>query len=273
MHPIEKVFHGRNFSDGELQSARLNISGVKSKITSFLKERVEQSQADGVVFELSGDINSAVTAHLCVEALGTRRVVGMLMPDLRVTNAEDIDDAKEVASELCLEVHEFDIASVHKTFMKNLESNRTAEGELRARIRMSLLYYKAGLQNRLVVGTVDRTEFVLGSFPKHGDGAADVLPIADLYRSDVRRLGEVLGINRRVVVKRDQRSESGLPDSHFYPGWDKVDQVLRLWLDEGLEVEKIAARTRSLQTDVEMVISRYKSSFHNINGPALCSLR
>lgn len=215
MHPIEKVFHGRNFSDGELQSARLNISGVKSKITSFLKERVEQSQADGVVFELSGDINSAVTAHLCVEALGTRRVVGMLMPDLRVTNAEDIDDAKEVASELCLEVHEFDIAPVHKTFMKNLESNRTAEGELRARIRMSLLYYKAGLQNRLVVGTVDRTEFVLGSFPKHGDGAADVLPIADLYRSDgggsAKYSESIGGLSSRGI--RDRKAGCPTPTS------------------------------------------------------------
>lgn len=273
MHPIEKVFHVRDFSSAGLQSAELNISGVKNKITSFLKERVEQSQADGVIFELGGDINSAVTAHLCVEALGTRRVVGMLMPDLRVTNTEDIEDAKEIAAELCLEVREIDIAPIHKTFMKSLESNLIAEGDLRPRIRMSLLYYQAGLQNRLVVGTVDRSEFVLGSFANHGDGAADVLPIADLYRSDVRRLGEVLGINRKVVVKRDRRPESELAESEFFQDWEKVDQVLRLWLDEGVEVERIAECARASPGEVELVISRYKSSYRKIKGTDVCSLR
>ena len=132
--------------------------------------------------------------------------------------------------------------------MKNLDGKPAAEENLRARIRMSLLYYQANLQNRLVVGTVDRSEFLLGDFTKQGDGAVDMLPIADLYRSEVRKLGEVLGINRKVVVKRDQRAREGQTvESPFYLEWDKADQVLRLWLDAGLEVEKIAVRIARLQ--------------------------
>src|SRR5208282_2297545 len=70
-HPIEKVFHGRNSSTPKLLRVDSDLSGVKKKITSFIKEKVEQSQTDGVVFELHGDVNSAVTAYLCIEALGT----------------------------------------------------------------------------------------------------------------------------------------------------------------------------------------------------------
>src|SRR5271167_329691 len=79
--PIEKVFHGRNSSIFELLRADSDLSGVKSRITSFIREKVEQSQTDGVVFELNGDVNSSVIAYLCVEALGTRRVTGLMMPD------------------------------------------------------------------------------------------------------------------------------------------------------------------------------------------------
>jgi NAD+ synthase len=255
-----------------LLRADLDLTSVRGKIVSFLKEKVEQSQADGVIFELKGDISSAVTAHLCVDALGTRRVVGILMPDLRITATEDLVDARKVAEELCLETREVDIAPVHKAFMKNLEANRLAEDDLRVRIRLSLLHYQANLQNRLVVGSIDRSEFLLDNFSRHGI-AVDILPIADLYRSDIRRLGEVLGINRRVVVKKDERSRSWHgAEPNRYLEWSTVDQILRLWLDLSLDVETIAAKTGTTHAEVGTIISQYKSSLDEREGPDVCSL-
>ncbi len=252
-----------------------DLSEVKRKITSFIKEKVEQSQSDGVVFELGGDVNSAVTAHLCIEALGTRRVTGLILPDRRLSLEDDVADAKTVADELCLETRELDIAPIHKTFMKHLDGNRLAEENLRSRIRMSLLYYHANVLNRLVSGTADKSEYMLGHFTKHGSGGVDILPIADLYRNEVLKLGEVLGVNRRIVAtkKRSRAQRAGqVADANLDLDYAVADQVFGLRLDQGLDVSSVASRLSVPRPKVEAIISRHESSSHKRKRPEICTL-
>ena len=252
-----------------------DLSEVKRKITSFIKEKVEQSQSDGVVFELGGDVNSAVTAHLCIEALGTRRVTGLILPDLRLSSDDDLADARAVADELCLETQELDIAPIHKTFMKYLDGNRLAEENLRARIRMSLLYYHANLLNRLVSGTADKSEFMLGHFTKYGSGGADILPIADLYRNEVLKLGEVLGVNRRIVAKKKRnrtRRPGQVADANSDLDYGVVDQVFRLRLEQGLDVGSVASRLDVPRSKVEAILSRHESSSHKRKRAEVCAV-
>jgi NAD+ synthase len=258
-----------------LLSTELDLSSARRRIVAFIKRKVEESQADGAVLGISGGIDSAVTAYLCVEALGSRRVTGLIMPDLRATPGEDVEDAKLVASELCIETTEIDVAPIHKAFMKSLEPNRLAEGNLRARIRMSLLYYHANLANRLVIGTGDRSELLLGYFSKFGDGGVDILPIADLYKTDVRRLGEALGINRRIVAKRSSpRLWPGhIAESEIGMSYETVDRLFKLRLDEGLEVPAIAARMKLNRAKVELILAKYQASEHKRQMPEICKLR
>lgn len=258
-----------------MQKAVLDLTDVKERIISFVKAKVEEAQADGVVLGISGGIDSAVTAYLCVEALGSRRVMGLIMPDLRVTPDEDMVDAKSVASELCLEAKEIDVARIHKTFMRGLESSRLAEGNLRARIRMSLLYYHANTSNRLVAGTGDRSELLLGYFTKYGDGGVDLLPIADLYKTEVRRLGEVLGISRRIVSKKSspQLWTGQLAEAELGMSYDLIDQILVLAFDKGLDAKTVAARLKIRRPVVETLIKRYDASAHKRKMPEICMLR
>ncbi|HEV2389454.1 MAG TPA: NAD+ synthase, partial [Nitrososphaerales archaeon] len=250
-------------------ATELDLSSTKKSIIAFIKRKVEEGQADGAVLGISGGIDSAVTAYLSVEALGSRRVTGLIMPDLRATPDEDVEDAKLVASELCIETKEIDVAPIHKAFMKSLESSRLAEGNLRARIRMSLLYYHANLTNRLVIGTGDRSELLLGYFTKYGDGGVDVLPIADLYKTEVRRLGEALGINRRIVAKRSSpRLWPGqLAESEIGMSYEAIDRLFKLKFEEGLEVPAIASKMKLNRAKVELILAKYQASEHKRQMP------
>src|ERR1700693_388958 len=161
--------------------------------------------------------------------------MGLIMPDLRATPDEDVKDAKLVASELCIETKEIDVAPIHRAYLTSLESNRLAE---------------ANLMNRLVIGTGDRSELLLGYFTKYGDGGVDVLPIADLYKTEVRRLGEALGINRRIVAKRSSpRLWPGhIAESEIGMSYETVDRLFKLKFEEGLGVDAIAAKMKLSQT-------------------------
>lgn len=258
-----------------MPGAGLDLPTVKTKIVSFLKSRVEESQTDGLVLGISGGIDSAVTAHLCVEALGSRRVLALIMPDLRVTPEDDMTDARSIANELCVEVEEIDIARIHKAFVRGLAPNRLAEGNLRARIRMSLLYYYANLTNRLVAGTGDRSELLLGYFTKYGDGGVDILPIADLYKTEVRDLGEMLGINRRIITKKSSpRLWTGqLAEAEIGLSYDVIDQVFALIFDQGLDLKTTANKLKMSRAKIEGLMKRYEATTHKRMTPEICRLR
>jgi NAD+ synthase len=257
-----------------LPQRELNISAARQKITEFIKQKVEDAKADGAVVGVSGGIDSAVVAYLSVEAVGSRRVLGLIMPDGRVTPRQDIGDATEITEELGIQMKFVDIASIHESFMKNLEPNRLAEGNLRARIRMSVLYYYANLSNRVVVGTGDRSEASVGYFTKWGDGGVDILPIGDLYKTEVRKMGEVLGISRRIISKRSS--------PRLWPGqtaegelgmtYEVIDSILKLYLDQSLSPKTIASRLRQKPEVVEKLVAKYDESAHKRKLPEICKL-
>ena len=207
--------------------------------------------------------------------MGARRVMGLIMPDLRVTPKQDLDDAKEVASELGMETRFIDIAPIHRTFMKNLEPDRLAEGNLRARIRMALLYYHSNRVNRLVVGTGHRSELLAGYFTKGGDGGVDILPIGDLYKTEVRRLGETLGLSRCIISKRSS--------PRLWPGheaedelgfsYDVLDSVFKLYFDRRLGMKAVSSRLKLDLDAVQRLISRYHETAHKRQPPPICKLR
>jgi NAD+ synthase len=258
-----------------LLATELDLVSARKRVVEFIKRKVDDSQAEGGVIGLSGGIDSAVTAYLSVEALGSGRVLGLIMPDLRATPAEDVSDARTVASELCIETKEIDIAPVHKSYMKQLPENRLAEGNLRARIRMSLLYYHANLMNRLVIGTGDRSELLLGYYTKYGDGGVDILPIADVYKTEVRRLGETLGINRRVIAKRSSpRLWPGhIAESEIGLEYDVIDRILKMRFEEGEDAAGIASKLRLGKEKVGAILAKNKASEHKRRMPEICKLR
>ena len=236
------------------------------RITQFLKSYLARSRAEGYVIGLSGGIDSSVTAALLVQAVGASKVVGLLMPDRRTTPPEDIEDAKELAKQLGIDYEVIDIDEIVDTYVRLAPfadpGNRIAIGNLRARIRMSILYLYANTNGYIVCGTGDKSELLLGYFTKYGDGGVDVLPIGDIYKTQVRVMGKILGIPSKIVEKPSSpRLWPGhMAEEELGMTYDVIDAVLYRYVDLGMGIREIV---RDTGLDVETVMSIVKRVHKN----------
>jgi len=218
---------------------------AENLIVNFIRDRVEAAGAKGAVLGLSGGLDSATVAFLAARALGPDRVLALLLPEAGVTPPEDVEDARQVASILGIESAEMDISGVLGGYFEVLPAAgvpRLVNGNLKARVRMTILYWHANLLHRLVLGTGNRTEIMLGYSTKFGDGAADLLPISGLYKDEVRDLARSLGVPDRILEKA--------PTAGLWPGqtdeeelgitYHDADAILRS-LEEGRGSEDLAA--------------------------------
>ncbi len=236
---------------------------IKDKIAAFIKSKVRESGAQGAVIGLSGGIDSTLTTYLTVRALGPDNVLGIMLPESGVTSKYDVDDAVEVARVLGIEHKVIEISPVLQAFSSTIpgfdSAANTANGNLKARTRMCILYYHANLMHRMVVGTGNKTELLLGYFTKYGDGGVDIEPIGGLYKTQVRELARHMGIAASIINKT--------PTAGLWPGqtdeselgvsYEMADRILAMLVDENKDaslvkkkfppemVDRLAARISS----------------------------
>jgi NAD+ synthase len=246
-----------------------NYDKIISKIEKFIAERVKDAGMGGGVIGLSGGLDSTVVAFLAAQALGAERLLGMVMPDSRVTPSSDVEDAQLVVKMLNIEHCYIDIASIHSAYCKNLPRDKMAEGNLSARIRMSILYYFANLKNRLVIGTGDQSEILVGYFTKYGDGGADILPLGRLYKSQVVALGRVLGIPQTILDKKSsprlwpgQEAEVELGLSY-----STIDQILHSLFEK--KIPRNEAIEQYGLKEVKRVTDLHEKSKHKRGTPPM----
>jgi len=200
---------------------------MRSKeIAAWLRGRVSIAGADGLVVGLSGRVESAVVARLCQMAMPDR-VAGVVLPCQ--SDPRDEEDALLVADHFHVPVVRADLGPVFHRLATDLQSAlssvprprpRTEEGDdapsplahLKPRLRMASLNFVAKSLNYLVAGTGNRCEIALGYFSPHGDGAADVLPLGGLLKSDVCALARDLDVPASIM-DRDSSDGSWLPTS------------------------------------------------------------
>ncbi len=239
---------------------------VVDRITSFIKDYVESCKADGVVVAISGGVDSATVAHLCVKALGNSRVFGLIMPEEGVTSKEDVEDAVGVAEKLGIEYKVVEISDIVKTFLAKLgEGNRIAVANLKPRIRMIINYYYANTLNRLVAGTGNKSELMVGYFTKYGDGGVDFLPIGDLYKTEVFELARYLGVPEKIIKKK--------PTAGLWVGQTDEDEIGMSYaeLDEILKaIERGEKRDDEKFRKVEEMV---KASRHKREMPPIVKVR
>ncbi len=173
---------------------------LKRNLVGWIKAKVKDAKAQGVVVGLSGGLDSAVVAALSKEALGKNKVLALLMPCQSAP--ADLSDAQILAKKIGLKTKLVDLTSTYNHLLKKLPgANLLARANLKPRLRMMILYYYANRLNCLVAGTGNKCELKMGYFTKHGDGGVDFLPLGNLYKSEVLTLAKLIGIPQRIIEK------------------------------------------------------------------------
>ena len=178
-----------------------NIQRIVNDIIKWLQDRVEEANCRGLVFGLSGGIDSAVIAKLAKTAFPDNSL-GIIMPCH--SNIEDEEHSMIVADALDLEVLKVDLSKTFDILLDSVRDDNShdlAVANIKPRLRMTALYYFAQKNNYLVVGTGNKSEFTLGYFTKHGDSGVDIFPIADFVKSEIRELAKYLNIPDIIITK------------------------------------------------------------------------
>ncbi len=186
----------------EVKIPNITAEDVNS-LKKFIKDSVARARAKGVVIGLSGGIDSAVVTKLCADALGPENVLNVFMPS-RVTPPEDYKTTLELSNMWGTEYRVVDIQPAVDALVAVLLSDAETpleRGNISARCRMTVLYNMAKKRQYLVVGTSNQSEIMMGYFTKFGDGACDVTPLANMYKTEVRQVAALIGVPEDIIAK------------------------------------------------------------------------
>ena len=236
----------------------------------FIKQKVDESNSNGVVLGLSGGIDSTVVACLAVKALGSHNVKAFVLPSSTKSD-QDLFDADLIKTMLDIQVEYVLLDDIFEEFLSlcdiehlPTDNMKLAQMNVKPRLRMTFLYYFASIYRSLVIGTGNKTEYYVGYFTKYGDGGVDLSPIADLYKEDVRAVAKRLGVPSSIIDKAptaglasNQTDESEFGLSYYY-----VDRIVYLYVERNMDANEISEELDLLLNDVEHIIKLIDNSQH-----------
>lgn len=197
-------------------SGPIDFSRLSSAISEWISEKVTGASRTGIVVGLSGGIDSAVAAALACRGLGPENVLGLIMPC--ESSPEDTRDGIRIAEHLGIPFRVIDLSPVLTEFLHAGELDRSdvlGVANVKARLRMTMLY--ASSDERLVLGTSNYSEILVGYWTKWGDGAADILPIGRLYKDEVMELAAWLGLPEWILQR--------VPSAGLWPGQSDEEEM------------------------------------------------
>ena len=227
------------------------------KRVAYIRRKVAEAHADGIVFGNSGGKDSALVGILCKAACPN--TLGVIMPCASSQNyGQDKDDGNALAGQFGIETRTVDLTAVREAELKALEGvaelSDMAVTNIAPRLRMTTLYAIAAAENRLVAGTGNRSEIYMGYFTKWGDGASDFNPIADLCAGEVFEFLRYLNAPLAIVSKA--------PSAGLYEGQTDEQEmgVSYAAIDSYINGGEIAEKDRA-------VIDRYHSRSEHKRRP------
>jgi len=245
----------------------LDWQEVETKIKRFIKDYVEKSEAKGIIVSLSGGLDSSTVAALSALAIGGSKVLGLMLPEKETFNAKDIEHAKNVAKKFRLKSQMCDITPTLEAFYKTIPifdpTEKVCKGNVKARARIVYVYYYANKLNLIVCGSSDKSETMMGYFTKWGDVAADIYPIMDLYKTQVRKLAQHIGIPKEIETKPSTPAlwPGQLAESELGIKYEQLDLIL-YGLEHFMKPQEIAEQLSIEKQLVTKIKNRWLSAEH-----------
>ena len=239
------------------------------KIIKWIKDYLQTAKADGVVLGMSGGKDSFIVAKLCTLALGKEKVLGVIMPNGKM---KDLSDAIESCKQLEIPYTSIDISPAYNNIIENilplLKVNKKQLSEVSTintapRIRMTMLYAIAGSMNYLVANTSNLSEATVGYTTKWGDNVGDFAPIANYTKTEVCKMGLLLGLDKQLVEKVPSDGLSGKSDEDkLGVKYSSIDNLIRSGIKNDdyeriMYLNKISAHKRNGTIKYENNIKNY----------------
>jgi NAD+ synthase len=230
---------------------------IIEELVNWLQKKVKEARAEGLVFGLSGGIDSAVIAGIANRAF-PNNCLGIIMP----CHSDPIDEEHGilVADTFNLERIKVDLSDSFDILYKSMgveNKSKLAMSNLKPRLRMTTLYYHGQNNNYLVVGSSNKSEYTVGYFTKHGDSGVDLLPLTSFVKSEIRELARQLGTPEIVIEKPPTAGlwANQTDEEEMGFGYDVLDNYIKT----GRGQEEITSRIDRMN----------KSSEHKRNYPPM----
>ncbi|HMA83626.1 MAG TPA: NAD+ synthase [Candidatus Thermoplasmatota archaeon] len=207
----------------------LNSEETTIVIKEFMKTYVKNAHSESVVLGLSGGVDSAVAAVLCQQVFGKEHTHCLFLPD-EATPEKDRHDVSILAEKFDLTVEKQDITSIVNDFLDQTPSstNKLVKANIKARLRMVMLYAYANKTKSLVCGTSNKSELLIGYFTKYGDGGVDFMPLGDLYKTQVWQIARTLQLPTCMIEKPPTAGlwKGQTDEKELNMTYDTLDQIL-----------------------------------------------
>jgi len=251
---------------------KLDLPTTTNRIKRFIKDYTQKTKAKGIAIALSGGIDSSTASALAALAIGGNKVTALNMPEEETYNKTDIQHAKKVAEKFGFRMETVDITPILEAYYKSVPifnpDDKVSKGNLKARTRMVCLYYYANHQSKIVCGSSDKSETMMGYFTKWGDVAADISPLMDLYKTQVRQLATHIGIPPEIIAKPStpQLWPGQLAEEELGIQYETLDLIL-LGLENFMSPKEIADQLKLPSKLVRNIRSIWLTREHKRRPP------
>lgn len=248
------------------KTAEKALDEIYSNLVKGVKDYFAHNRFKRGVVGLSGGVDSALVLKIAVDALGTENVTAIMMPELGLTRQDNIDHSKILCQFFGVSCFYQPINSLVMDFaIVPWKPTSVAQMNTKARARMVLLYNYANTENALVLGTSNKSELLLGYGTKFGDMAADIEVIGDLFKTEVVKLANHVGLPPEIVNKAPsaELSPGQTDEEDIGANYQDLDKVLTK-----LELGRNGCIERGLPAAlVSLVFRRVEENKHKTTLP------